>query len=194
VRPTPVAGETPSQVRAPPARHTDRDASAPQGLPRAQGELIEDCEFSMRTSRRAQALSYPGRSLPARARAVSLLKDHQPAPSLVSGIRTPKIPLLPQGEKRARGQGAKAHWNAENHSSCAALEWTNALERSIITIGWGEALILFFIPAFLLALAFRSGYVCGRLRRSGTSRKKDQTSLTDDVQSGRYAKESAFPT
>jgi len=43
-----------------------------------------------------------------------------------------------------------------------------------MTIGWGEALIIFLILAFLLALAFRGGYVRGRMRRSGASHKKDQ--------------------
>jgi hypothetical protein len=43
-----------------------------------------------------------------------------------------------------------------------------------MTIGWGEALIIFFILAFLLALAFRGGYVRGRMRRSSVSRKKNQ--------------------
>jgi hypothetical protein len=53
-----------------------------------------------------------------------------------------------------------------------------------MTIGWGEALIIFILLVFLLALAFRGGYVRGRMRRSSVSRKRTRTSLTDDVRTG----------
>ncbi|MGQ9549897.1 MAG: hypothetical protein ACUVWS_14830 [Roseiflexus sp.] len=43
-----------------------------------------------------------------------------------------------------------------------------------MTIGWGEALIIVILLAFLLALAFRGGYVRGRMRRSGASRKEER--------------------
>ncbi len=43
-----------------------------------------------------------------------------------------------------------------------------------MTIGWGEALIIVILLAFLLALAFRGGYVRGRMQRSGTAHKKNR--------------------
>lgn len=43
-----------------------------------------------------------------------------------------------------------------------------------MTIGWGEVLIIVILLAFLLALAFRGGYVRGRMWRSGAAHKKNR--------------------
>jgi hypothetical protein len=45
-----------------------------------------------------------------------------------------------------------------------------------MTIGWTEALIIFILVVFLAALAFRGGYVRGRMTRTSAPRnRRDRT-------------------
>lgn len=41
-----------------------------------------------------------------------------------------------------------------------------------MTIGWSEALIILILVAFLVALAFRGGYVRGRMKRPSAPRSR----------------------
>jgi hypothetical protein len=61
----------------------------------------------MRPCRGAEALGYGMQSPPARTMADYLLKDHQPAPSLVSDIRTHNSPFSLYG-RRGRGMKGKS--------------------------------------------------------------------------------------
>ncbi len=48
-----------------------------------------------------------------------------------------------------------------------------------MTIGWGEALIIFILVALLAALAFRGGYVRGRMKRNAASRRRNDRTMPD---------------
>ncbi len=48
-----------------------------------------------------------------------------------------------------------------------------------MTIGWAEALIIFILVAFLVALAFRGGYVRGRMKRTSAPRNRRDRATPD---------------
>ena len=130
VRPTPGAGETPPPVRAPPARtptemlqprrgfHALSEGFSPHPLSfRAPGRPNAPFSFCGRrenaTSGARASGAHPGRDAPAPQGLPRAQRGLQPAPALVSDIRTPKRPLLLLWEKgvggmrgsRRRGQG-----------------------------------------------------------------------------------------
>jgi hypothetical protein len=112
VRPTPGAGETPPPVRAPPARtptetlqprrgfHALSEGFSPHPLSfRAPGRPNAPFSFCGRrenaTSGARASGAHPGRDAPAPQGLPRAQRGLQPAPALVSDIRTPKRPLLP---------------------------------------------------------------------------------------------------
>ncbi|MCS6842155.1 MAG: hypothetical protein NZ699_16770 [Roseiflexus sp.] len=48
-----------------------------------------------------------------------------------------------------------------------------------MTIGWTEALIILILVAFLVALAFRGGYVRGRMKRISAPRNRNDRPTPD---------------
>jgi hypothetical protein len=87
------------QVRAPPVR-TRAGRAARQEL---------DAEFRTSGAHAGRTPALPAQTSGARALAGSGLLASPGVPSFLSGIRTPKLPLLPQREQGARGMRGQTH-------------------------------------------------------------------------------------
>jgi hypothetical protein len=87
------------QVRAPPVR-TRAGRAARQEL---------DAEFRTSGAHAGRTPALPAQTSGARALAGSGLLASPGVPSFLSGIRTPKLPLLPQGEQGAGGMRGQTH-------------------------------------------------------------------------------------